>query len=456
MKKHYIKSFVLYGALALLPVAAIACGGDDPATPTTEPNNPTVAPTDDVLAAKVGEVLPAWTEGTLDVHSISTGRGESYLYIFPDGTTLIVDAAGALLTPELCAQQGIAGPLDFKPNGNISSAKVIADYVEHFNPNGKVVDYWMNSHFDTDHMGNFPETYAATSSLSASIQKHPEGGFYLNGINELGTLLDFKKIIDRGYTTPVNRSTEKRFKDYIKFLDWTKKTKGTVYEEANVGHADQVVMTHNPSKYNDFSIRILCGGGKYWTGTGENWKANYPTKADGSPDVATIKADDPKENVYSVGFMLSFGKFDLFTAGDLQYNGRTATPWFDSEKPLIPVVKQVEVMKACHHGTSNTNSPELLKVLAPSTLLISPWRTVQPNPETLARFKAVNQNVNMFTTGVETQNKALLNDISSSMKSWGGHIVVRVAPNGEYKVYVLDDNNQQYKVKSIHGKYFSK
>lgn len=456
MKKHYIKSFALYGALALLPVAAIACGGDDPATPSTEPTTPTVTPTDDLFAAKVGEVLPAWTEGTLDVHSISTGRGESYLYIFPDGTTLLVDAAGALLTTELCAQQGIAGPLDFKPNGNISSAKVIADYVQHFNPNGKVVDYWMNSHFDTDHMGNFPETYAAISSLSASIQKHPEGGFYLNGINELGTLLDFKKVIDRGYTTPINRSTEARFKDYIKFLDWTKKTKGTVYEEAKVGHADQVVMTHNPSKYSDFNVRILCGGGKYWTGTGENWKANYPTTANGAPDVATIKATDPKENVYSVGFMLSYGKFDLFTAGDLQYNGRTATPWFDSEKPLIPVVKQVEVMKACHHGTSNTNSPELLKVLAPSTLLISPWRTVQPNPETLARFKAANQFVNMFTTGIESQNKTLLNDVSGNMKSWGGHIVVRVAPNGEYKVYVLDDNNQQYKVKSIHGKYFSK
>ncbi len=148
--------------------------------------------------------------------------------------------------------------------------------------------------------------------------------------------------------------------------------------------------------------------------------------------------------------------FDLFTGGDLQYNGRTATPWFDSEKPLIPIVKQVEVMKACHHATSNTNSPELLKVLAPSTLLISPWRTVQPNPTTLGRFKDANAAVKMFTTGVDSENKKLLGDFEHYMKSWGGHIVVRVAPSGDYKVFVLNDNNQDYKVSSIHGVYHSK
>lgn len=463
MKTKYLKIFTLCGLLSGLTIAAVACGGDEPTSPVNPNPNPdpnpgggTTTPTE-YFTAKVGETLPAWTEGTLDIHSISTGRGESYLFILPDGTTLLVDAAGSLLTKKVCETNGIAElPLEYRPSGNISSGTVIADYVTHFNPHGKTVDYWMNSHFDTDHMGNFPETYAQICPVSAAVKKHPEGGFYLNGINEVGTLLDFKKIIDRGYTTPIDRSGEARMKDYIKFLEWTKKTKGTVYEPANVGHNDQVVMNYNPSKYSgDLDIRILCAGGWYWTGSGQNKKCNLPVDSKGNPDQAAIKAASPKENIYSVGFMLKFGKFDYFTAGDLQYNSRSTTPWLDSEAPLIPVVKQVEMMKACHHGTANTNSPELLRVLAPKQILVSPWRDVQPRPETLGRFTAVSPNASIFTTGIDSDNKNKLSNYFSNVKSWEGHIVVRVAPTGEYKIFILDDKNQDYKVKAIHGTYKS-
>src|SRR5262249_54345135 len=43
-------------------------------------------------AQKVGDSLPAWTEGTLDIHQINTGKGNSALFILPDGTSLLVDA----------------------------------------------------------------------------------------------------------------------------------------------------------------------------------------------------------------------------------------------------------------------------------------------------------------------------------------------------------------------------
>ena len=31
--------------------------------------------------------MKPWTPGTLDIHHINTGRGDSTLFIFPDGTT---------------------------------------------------------------------------------------------------------------------------------------------------------------------------------------------------------------------------------------------------------------------------------------------------------------------------------------------------------------------------------
>ncbi len=35
-------------------------------------------------AQVVGEVLPAWTPGTLDIHQISTGRGNCAFFVLPD------------------------------------------------------------------------------------------------------------------------------------------------------------------------------------------------------------------------------------------------------------------------------------------------------------------------------------------------------------------------------------
>ena len=46
-------------------------------------------------AQQVGGHLPPWTPGMLDIHQISTGRGNSALFILPDGTTLLVDAGAA-------------------------------------------------------------------------------------------------------------------------------------------------------------------------------------------------------------------------------------------------------------------------------------------------------------------------------------------------------------------------
>lgn len=413
---------------------------------------------EELFPAKVGEALPAWIPGTLDIHTISTGRGECSFFILPDGTSMIIDAAGSLITYDVVAKDPdvSADPLPPRPSINVSSATAIADYVKHFNPNGKAVDYWLCSHFDTDHMGNFPETYAAICPVSASVKKHPEGDFYLNGINELGTLLDFKKIIDRGYTFPIDRSEEKRFKDYIRFLEWTHSSKGSVYETAEVGHTDQLKLNHEPSGYPDFSIRILCGSGYYWSGSGQTSRFNLPIKEDGSPDVDAIKMVSPKENIYSIAIMLKWGLFDMFSGGDLQYNNREIRSWLDAESPLCKLVGNVEVMKANHHGNNNANSPELLDCLQPQTLLVNTWRDGQPKPGAIKDIVSTCPNINIFTTGVSEGQRSKLSAYNNRFKSWDGHVVVRVAADGQYKVFVLDDMNQTYKIKSIHGAYRSR
>ena len=85
--------------------------------------------------------------------------------------------------------------------------------------------------------------------------------------------------------------------------------------------------------------------------------------------------------------MLHYGKFDYFAGGDIQYSGRSSYAWSDIEAPVAEVVSDVEVMKACHHGTSNCNSDALLRKLNPEVMIANVWRDVQPNPATTASIK---------------------------------------------------------------------
>jgi hypothetical protein len=43
----------------------------------------------------VGSILSPWTPGTLDIHHINTGRGNSALMVCPDGTSVLMDAGAS-------------------------------------------------------------------------------------------------------------------------------------------------------------------------------------------------------------------------------------------------------------------------------------------------------------------------------------------------------------------------
>ncbi len=405
-----------------------------------------VIPTGPETEPAVGEVMPGWREGYFEIHSISSGRGEANLYIYPDGTSLLIDAAGSLVTQQICDDKSAGGVTPARPGWHISSTDVIADYITHYNPRGANVDYYLNSHFHEDHMGSWPEKY----DEYADFPKHPQGNFYLNGIAGLGTKIKFDKIIDRGYTLPVTMGTEDRIKDYQRFLKWTMSTNGTMYEKALPGHDDQIVMKYNPGKYPQFKTRILCASGYAWTGNGTETRRTIPVLRE------DITKASPDENIYSVALQIDYGNFNLYTAGDLQHEHRTGYEWMDAEEQIVPVVGEVEVMKASHHGSTNANSVNLINKLRPQTVWVNPWRTEQPGAPAVQRMVNANPDVNIFCTNIDEGSKAPLAPYADNFKCWNGHVVMRVYPDGHYMVYVLDDNDQNYKVKSIFGPYQSK
>lgn len=385
----------------------------------------------------IGKTLPDWQEGYLDIHAINTGRGESTLYIFPDGTTMLVDAASSLLS-----SSAKIPPTDPKPNNSISGGQVIANYVNHFiNATSKdTLDYILLSHFHSDHMGSY----------STSLPMAFSGNFRMGGITEVGTKVPFKKIIDRGYPDynyPTDIASSDLMSNYVKFINWAKNAYGATAEQFDVGEAEQISLTHNPSEYSTFQVRNIVGNGEVWSGRGTGSENTLPS-------VEELLDADANENIFSIGFHISYGRFDYFAGGDLQYNGRSTYGWKDIEAPVANVMSRVEVMKANHHGTANCNGETFLNKLVPQVMLIQTWRDVQPNPETIGRMYEANSAVNIFITNITDANKLRLAEYISKINSTQGHLVVRVAPDGlSYTVYILEDTNEKYKVKEIFGPY---
>lgn len=437
-----------------LIVAAIlgltACSGTEGNGPVTLPGDKPGESTgsadttpDDPEAAVVGQTLPAWSEGCLDIHHINTGRGESALYIFPDGTTMLIDAAGSLLSPNTEKP-----PTPSKPNDNITSGAVIIDYIKAYMPdkcNG-TLDYLLLSHFHGDHMGTY----------STSVKKHT-GGFYINGLTEVGAEIPFAKIIDRG--TRTNRKASDMISDggldnYDKFVAWAKKEHATVHENLEAGRDDQIVLKHNPGRYTTFSVRNIAANGNVWNGHGNTATSLMPAPDELMSWGADKSAALPYENTLSCVMTIKYGSFDYFCGGDIQYNGRSNYSYKDIEAPISKVVKNVEVMKASHHGTANTNSKELLAALKPDAVIIPVWRNVQPNYDTIKRIYTANSSCNIFTTNLTDDNRVTLSDYVSKFKATQGHIVVRVLPDGKkYYIYVLGDDDLKRTVKKIYGPY---
>ena len=400
----------------------------------------------DPLAVVVGQSLPAWTEGCLDIHSINTGRGESTFYILPDGTTMLIDAAGSL-----SAGTADAPATPAKPNGSITSGAVINDYIKAYMPtkcNG-TLDYMVLTHFHGDHMG----------SWSTSVTKH-SGGFYLNGLTEVGAEIPAAKILDRG--TRTNRKASDMIdaggtSNYDKYVAWSKKEHASVHEHFVAGRNDQIKLTHNPSKYSSFEVRNVASNGDVWTGAGTTAISQMPSADELLSWGASNDAALPYENTLSTCMLIKYGAFDYFCGGDIQYNGRSSYGYKDIEMPISKVVKQVEVMKASHHGTANTNSKEILEALKPDAIVINVLRGVQPNEATLKRMYNANSNCNIFTTNLTDDNKVVLKDYLSKFKATQGHIVVRVHPGGRnYYIYVLGDDDMKRTVKKIYGPYTCK
>ena len=403
---------------------------------------------------KVGEVMTRWQEGWFEIHSINTGRGECFFYILPDGTTLLVDAAGANPMDDELESHGY--PLaPAKPSGEITSSQVIVDYIRNYLPavsEGKI-DYAVLTHYHGDHMG----------IITDDMPVHQDGGFVISGLTDVGSQIPIKVIYDRGdlYDRPSKNSftgaTPKRYENYLKFVEWSSKAHGTEHRTAVAGTLDEIRMLHAPEAHAPFSIRTIASNGNVWDGKDGN--VSRMPSAEELMEIGKGKGC-VAENTLSIAHLFKYGEFDWFTAGDCMYIRREQFEYFDIEAPMAEVMGKVDGMKASHHATKGTNSNELLEVLKPDFVIAGTWKDIHPNHATTKRFFKASPEVKFYTTNLTEGAKTILKENGVDWTKFAGtqgHVVVKVAPGGkEYKILVLDDSNQEYRIVQMSPMYRSR
>ena len=388
----------------------------------------------------------------LDIHTINTGTGDATFFVFPDGTTMLLDAAGVNRSKE----RPPAYDTPSIPDGSRRAGQWIAGYIRRMHPDGAkaALDYAALTHFHGDHMG----------TLMPDSPRSKSGSYRLTGITDVGDEIPIRRMLDRDwpkYDYPAPSGGE-LMKNYRAFLQWQADHRGLQAERFVPGRADQIVLRRAPRDFPEFEVRNIAANGYVWTGSGTETRNRFP------PGML------PNENNCSLAFRLRYGAFRYFNGGDMAgHLPANAQTWNEMESAVAWVTGPVDVHDLNHHASPDGANAFFLSVLRPRVHVVSVYAASQPAPEVLRRL--LSERVypgprDVFLTNAHWEGRrphvvklygeadaAWLLQQVDRVASNQGHVVVRVDAGGAtYRVIVLDDRHEDGAVRSVHGPYEAK
>lgn len=402
------------------------------------------------LETQPGAPLPPWQAGEFDIHHISTGRGNAAFLIFPDGTTLLIDAGD--LDGEGFTKRAPALKLaPRRPSADVAPGTAIADYIRAAFPDGVEphLDYALITHFHDDHFGGWRPGLARSS----------HGPYVLTGITEVAEHLPVARVIDGGPPAPdapgvIDVAQCEGLRNYHAFLQ-AQAARGARREDLIVGSEDQIRLLRRAEDFPDFHVRNIKANEWLWDGAGGAVQLFDPA-------VAIYPDGKRRENPRSLAIKLSYGAFDYFSGGDLTgLEGPDVPDWSDVETPVAAIVGEVDALTLNHHGNRDATNAAFLAKLQPRVLVQQAWVSDQPGGEVVHRLNSRALwpgDREAFATSLADETRLALGSVVDELyRSRAGHVVIRVQPGGgAYRVYVLDDTAPGLNIKAAFGPYASR
>jgi competence protein ComEC len=251
----------------------------------------------------------SWQPGWLEIHHIDAGEGVSTLVVSPTGQSMLIDAGEAAWDSD-------------------DGAKTVGAYVRSV-LGCALLDYVLLSHFHLDHVG-FPG----------------QGGVW-HLVHEQGFAVGKLLHRDLNRYAGAGGETLDAWRTYLQ--------------------SDEALALH-PEIATLGAGQVQLGGGVAFAFTAVD--------ANGALAAGNFAADSapPDENDYSIAALLRMGKLDYFTAGDL--SGETLVSvsggysYHDLETRTAALVKDVDVYRVSHHGSSHASNVTLLAEMQPRVSII--------------------------------------------------------------------------------------
>lgn len=391
-----------------------------------------------------------WRNGYLDIHHINTGRGNSCFMIFPDGTTMLVDAGDIIDSVYKSQPLTVTRPY---PNGSHTAAEWIVDYIDQVMPGGRpaMIDYALITHFHGDHFG----------VITNDSKTSKYGKYRLSGITEIAEWIPFGKMFDRNYPaydfpTDLRRAYAGKNSSFLNYLSFTEARKTTMQTEALVPGSDRQIVLKNQSSFPSFKTMGVKANATVWTGSGKETQTLF------TKDSILTAGNKFNENPLSMAVKISYGRFDYFTGGDnTGLHGYGLPNWFDVETPMGNAVGKVEVTTLNHHGNRDATNENFLRHLQPVAVVEQTWCSDHPGQEVMHRL--ISDHIykgekNIFATNIQEVTKQTLGFwFTRGYKSMFGHVIVRVLPGGEkFLILIAETVNGKITVKRSFGPYQSR
>lgn len=299
-----------------------------------------------------------WTPGTLEIHVLNVGQGESILMVGPTGKTLLMGV--------------------YEANWNTNQGAVwVADQIRAIT-GGEHLDYVVANHWHLDHIG-----YAGYGGIWSLLEQQGitadtlidrDGGVWVDA-NSDGICDPDLEIVWHNVGTLSGTAT-----NWACWATDPNTIGGQIRQLAQIGSTTQIDL----GIANGVTVKIV------------QVDADGVMMADGVTPVQGDHSADalpPSENDYSITLWVNWDKFDFVAGGDTDGEYATSSYGYvynDVETNVAARIDQeVEVIWVNHHGSAHSSNQTYVDTLNPMAAIYSAGSTNtygHPDQTTLDKF----------------------------------------------------------------------